>query len=126
MHAKLGRLAAYLWVLTVVAGLLVGAAASMPLSSGTIGAAGVGIGRCTTSGLTVVSNLASGSVASVTVSGLPAACGTASLEVTVSNGALSGSGATTVPAGGGSVSVSLAATPPLTAATRTDLILVGP
>ena len=111
---------------TAVAGVVFGAAASLNLAADTLGAARVTMPRCTTAALTVVPNLVGSSVGSVTVGGLPASCGTATLQVTVANGATSGSGSATVPAGGGSVTVALGTTPTLTATTRTDVLLVGP
>ena len=113
-------------VLATLAGAVVGVAASLAFSSSTLGAATTTIPRCTTAGLTVVQNLSGGNVASVTVGAIPAACGGATLQVTLNNGATNGSGSAAVPGGGGSVTVTLAATPAVTATEQTDLVLVGP
>lgn len=113
-------------LVTTVASVVFGAAASLNLAPDTLGAARVAMPRCTTAALTVVPNLAGSNVASVTVSGLPASCGTATLQVTVANGTTTGSGSAAVPAAGGSVTVALGTTPALTASTRTDILLVGP
>jgi hypothetical protein len=111
--------------LALATGIL-GAAASLSLTSATVGAATVATPRCTAVGLTVLQNLAGGTVASVTVSGLPAACGGGTLQATVNNGATFGSGSSVVPAGGGSVTVALGAAPAVAAAETTDIVVVGP
>ncbi len=108
------------------AGAGVGAAASLTFSSATLGAARVATPRCTVAGLTVFQNLSAGTVVSVTVGGLPAACGTATLQVTVNNGAANATGSAAVPAGGGSVTVALGSAPAVSVAEQTDLVLVGP
>ena len=108
------------------AGAVLGAAASVNLSSDGLGAARVAVPRCTAAGLSVFQNLSVGTVVSVTVGGLPVACGGASLQVTVSNGVTSGRGSISVPAGGGSVTVILGSAPPVTAAEQTDLVVTGP
>ena len=107
-------------------GAMIGAAASLGLSSGSLGAATQAVPRCTAGGLTVFQNLLGGTVISVTVGGLPAACGNALLQVTTNNGTTSGSGSATVPAAGGAVTVALVVPPALTAAEQTDLVLTGP
>jgi hypothetical protein len=109
-----------------VAGAGVGAAASLSFSSATLGAARVATPRCTAAGLTVFQNLSAGTVVSVTVGGLPAACGTATLRVTVDNGTVNAAGSAAVPAGGGSVTVTLASAPAVTTVEQTDLVLIGP
>lgn len=107
-------------------GLVVGAAASLALSGGTLGAAAVSTPRCTTAGLGVIHNLSAGTVVSVTVSGLPASCGGATLQATVNNGVTNGSGSAGVPAGGGSVTVTLGVATAVTAAVQTDIVMLGP
>ena len=109
-----------------VMGAVLGAAASVNLSSDALGAARVAMPRCTAAGLSVFQNLSAGTVVSVTVGGLPVACGGASLQVTVNNGITSGSGSTSVPAGGGSATVVLGSAPLVTAAEQTDLVVIGP
>jgi len=113
-------------VMLGTAGAVLGAATSVNLSSGTLGAARAATPRCTNAALTVFQNLSAGTVASVTVGGLPVGCGGATLQVTVSNGATSGSGSISVPAGGGSVTVVLGSAPLVAAAERTDLVVIGP
>ena len=96
-----------------------------------VGTAGLGSGwapspGCTTAGLSVLSNLSGSSVVSVTVAAVPAACAGATLAVTVTNGSATGSGSASVPAEGGSVTVSLGSATPITTRLETDLVLVGP
>jgi len=107
-------------------GAVVGAAASLSLTSGTLGAATTATPRCTAAGLSVLQNLSAGTVISVTVGTLPAACGGATLQVTVNNGVTNASGSAAVPGGGGSVTVTLGSAPAVTASEQTDLVLVGP
>ena len=108
------------------AGAVLGAAASLAFSSDSFGAARTATPRCAAAGLTVFQNLSAGTVVSVTVGGLPAACGGATLQATVNNGVTSGSGSASVPVGGGSLTVTLGSAPLVTAAEETDLILIGP
>jgi hypothetical protein len=105
---------------------LVGLAASLSVNPATIGGTSVAVGRCTATGLSVLPNLTGTAIVSVTVSPLPAACGNATLKVTVNNGLVNSSGSATVPAGGGSVTVPLAVATAVTTTVQTDLVLVGP
>jgi hypothetical protein len=107
-------------------GLVVGAAASLALGSGTLGAAAIGTPRCTTAGLGVTHNLSAGTVISVTVANLPASCGGATLQATVNNGQTNGSGSASVPSGGGSVTVTLGLAQSVTTAAQTDIVVLGP
>ena len=113
-------------ILVTATGAIVGAAASLSLASGSLGAATAATPRCTTAGLSVFQTLTAGNVSSVTVGVLPAACGGATLQVTVNNGVANSSGSAAVPGGGGSVTVTIAIPPAVTAAEQTDLVLVGP
>lgn len=122
--STLRRIAAV--ILVTAAGAVIGNAASLSFASGSLGAATTATPRCTTAGLTVFQNLTAGTVTSVTVGVLPAACGGATLQVTVNNGVTNSSGSAAVPGGGGSVTVTLAVPPAVTAAEQTDLVLVGP
>ena len=108
------------------AGAVVGSAASLNVSSDGLGAARVATPRCTAAGLTVFQNLSAGTVISVTVGGLPAACGGGTLQASVNNGITSSSGSIAVPAGGGSATVVLGSSPAVTAAEQTDLVVIGP
>lgn len=113
-------------VVVTLAGAVVGLAASVALSSNSVGAATIAVPRCTSAGLTVFQNLSVGTVVSVTVGGIPAACGGGTLQVTVNNGVTFGSGSAAVPGGGGSVTVTLGAAPAVTGSEQTDTVLVGP
>jgi hypothetical protein len=108
------------------AGAVLGAAASLAVTSSSLGAATTATPRCTAAGLSILQNLSGATVISVTVSGLPAACGTATLQVTVNNGAANASGSAAVPVGGGSVTVTLGSAPAVSTTEQTDLVLVGP
>jgi hypothetical protein len=121
---SLHRIAAV--VLVTAMGAVVGSAASLSFASGSLGAATTATPRCTTAGLTVTQNLSVSTVLSVTVGAIPAACGGATLQVTVNNGITSAGGSAVVPGAGGAVTVTLATAPAVTAAEQTDLVLVGP
>ena len=112
--------------LVTVACAVVGLAASVAVSSDSLGASTISVPRCTAVGLSVLQNLTAGTVASVTVSGLPAACGGATLQVTVNNGSTNSSGSATIAAGGGATTVTLALAVAVTASEQTDLVIVGP
>jgi len=101
-------------------------AASLSLGGGSLGAASATAPRCTAAGLGVLQVLSGSNVVSVTVSGVPSACGGATLQATLNNGTTSSSGSTTVAAGGGSVSVTLASAIALGQVGEIDLVLVGP
>ena len=109
-----------------VAGLSVGLAASLSWSPRSLGAARLSVPRCTSAGFGVVNNLTGANVVSVTVSGLPAVCGGATLQVAFNNGSASSSGSGTVPAAGGSITVALAAAVADTTFAQTDVLLTGP
>jgi hypothetical protein len=108
------------------AALVTGHAASVALSTQTVGMARVGVPRCVTGASTVLSNLSGSSIVSVTISGLPSACGGATAQAAVNNGTTSSSGTATVPAGGGSVTVTLATAVAASTTYQTDVVLTGP
>lgn len=108
------------------AGAILGATASLAVTSNTLAAAMVATPRCTAAGLSVLQVLTGATVTSITVSGLPAACGTATLQVTVNNGATNATGSAAVPAGGGLVTVILGGAPAVSTVDQIDLVLVGP
>ncbi len=107
-------------------GLVLGAAASLALSSGTLGAATTSTPRCTTAGLSVIQNLSGSTVISVTVGNIPAACGGAVLQAALNNGTTNATGSVTVAAGGGSATVVLGTAPARQLADEVDLVFVGP
>jgi hypothetical protein len=104
----------------------IGLAASLSSASQSIAANRVSTPRCTNAGLLVVPNLSGANVASVTVSSVPTACGGATIQAAVNNGATASSGSATVPAGGGSVTVTLAAAIAATTGEELDVVLTGP
>jgi hypothetical protein len=106
--------------------VVMAAAVSLAVTPKSLGARTVSTPRCTTAGLSVLQNLSAGTVISVTVGGLPAACGGATLQLTVNNGVANSSGSATVPGSGGSVTVTLGTPVAVTSAEQTDLVLVGP
>jgi hypothetical protein len=110
----------------VLSGTVIGAAASLNLTTSTVGANRLAAPRCTTANLSVLQNLTGSNVVSVTVSGLPVACGGGTLQAAVNNGTANSTGSTAVPGGGGSVTVTLAAAVPVSEAAETDIVVVGP
>lgn len=112
--------------LLVSCGSVLAMAASLTLATHSLGAAQVATPRCTSAGLGVIPNLSGANVISVTVSGLPVACGSATIQVTVSTGAAFSSGSGTVPAAGGSVTVALGSGVASVASSEIDLVVTGP
>jgi hypothetical protein len=110
----------------VAIGIVVGSAANLAVVPGSLGARTVSTPRCTNAGLAVIPILSGSAVGSVTVGTLPTTCGGATLKVTVDTGSSTGSGSTTVPAGGGSVTVPITVAPTLDADVRIDILLDGP
>jgi hypothetical protein len=117
---------AILCITCVVGGLSVAFATSVGVSVRSLGAAGVSTPRCTSSAVNILPNLSGSNFISVTVSGLPSSCGGATVQVAINNGTTSSTGAGTVPSGGGSVTVALAATVNATTVAETDILLSGP
>ena len=119
------RAIAFLGV-TVLAAAAVAFAASLTLTPASIGADQETIPRCTAAGLGVIQNVTGTTATSVTVSNLPAGCAGATIQVTVNNQVTSSSGSSTVPGGGGSVTVSLGVAVAITAIEQIDLVITGP
>ena len=119
------RRAVGLGILTLACAVM-GSAASAATSSDSLGASTIMVPRCAAAGLGVLNTLAAATIVSVAVSGIPAACGGATLQVTVNDGVTNSSGSAAVPAGGGSVTVTLGTAVAVTTATQTDMVLVGP
>jgi hypothetical protein len=101
-------------------------AASLTMSSSSLGTARVSTPRCTAVGLGVLQVLSGSNVVSVTVSSVPFGCGGATLQATLNNGTTSSGGSATVPAGGGSVTVTLGSAIALGQVDEIDLVLTGP
>jgi hypothetical protein len=110
----------------VIAGLGAGLAATLAVSPRSLGAAKVTVPRCTTGATSTISNLSGTSVVSVTVGNLPAACGGATIQAAVNNGSASSTGAATVLAAGGSVTITLAAAVAVATTMQTDVVMSGP
>ena len=115
-----------LLALGAATGLTTGAAASLAMSSGTLGANVVTVQRCMSTGPSVIQNLSGSTVVSVTVSGLPSTCGGATIQATIDNHTTSASGSSTVPVGGGSVTVTFASAPAASTAEQIDVVITGP
>lgn len=105
---------------------LIGLADSLALSTWSVGASALEMPRCTNAGVLVVPNLSGANVVSVTVSSLPSACGSATIQAAVHNGVAAAGGTATVPAGGGSVSVSLASAVAAATGLSIDVVITGP
>jgi len=110
----------------IAVGLSVGLAASLSVSPRSLGAARLAVPRCTSTGFGVINNLTGSNIVSVTVSSLPSACGGATVQVAVNNGSANSTGSGTAPAGGGSVTIALAAAVADTTFAQTDVLLTGP
>jgi hypothetical protein len=113
-------------VLAGLAGVTAGQAAGLSSASNGLGAASATVPRCTTAALGVLNNLSGSNVASVTVSGIPSGCGGATLQLAVNNGSASGSGSTTIPVSGGSVTVSISPAVAASANQQTEVLITGP
>ena len=110
-----------------VVAISIAAAASLALSARSLGAATVNVARCTTGGIGVIHNLSSGNVSSVTLSGIPATCGGATVQVTVRNGSSSfSSGSGSIPGPGGPITVTLGSAVAVSTSMQTDLVMLGP
>ena len=103
-----------------------GQAASLSFPGSLIGAGSVAVTRCTNTGLSVIQTVVTTSVTGIVVSGFPSTCGGATVLVTVNNGSVNSSGSGTVPAGGGSVTVTLASVVAVAVSDQIDLAVTGP
>lgn len=107
-----------------------GAASSLPLSSSSLGAGTANVTSCDGSGVEFRYTLdGAGSVTSVTVANIDAACQGATLRVTLTNaGADVGAGSMQLPTSGwtGTYAVSISPTPLSNAVTATYAAIEGP
>lgn len=103
-----------------------GFASSLPTATKKLGASSAAVARCDTDGVTILQNLSGTNVASVTVGSIASSCGGATLSLTFNNGTTSSSGSGAVPAGGGSMTVTLAAAVALKDSGRIDVAISGP
>jgi len=95
-------------LLTLLA-VVTGFATSLTAGSAGVGAGNAAAARCDTSGVTTVYTLTTTNVTGVTVSNIDAACAGKSIKVTLDNKLTTSSGSGTVPAGGGSMSITVTA-----------------
>jgi hypothetical protein len=103
-----------------------GYAASQPAGTKSLGTSSAAVSRCDTDGVGIVHNLSGANVISVTISSIAGACATGTLSVDVNNGTANSSGSGAVPAGGGSMTVSLAAGVAADDGMETDVAISGP
>lgn len=122
------------WVRALPAGLVAlgalawanGFASSLPSSSGTLGAGNATVPKCQTSAITVTQTLSGSNVVSVTVAGISSTCGNGTLTAAVDNLTSASSGSATIPAGGGSVTATLASAVAAKDVERIDVSILGP
>ena len=112
--------------LTSILFLVAGHAASLSATTPTLATAGVALARCDTDGFTVIPNLTTINVTSVTVGQIAAACAGGVLAATVNNGIINSSGSGTVPGGGGSLTVTLGVPVPAKDSEQIDVAITGP
>jgi hypothetical protein len=110
----------------VVLFAIIGHATSIGTASTTVGAGRAGVTRCDSDGITVTQVLTGNNVTVVAVAGIASACGTGSLKATVNNGTTSSTGVATVPAGGGSMTVTLASAVSMKDSDEIDVAIAGP
>jgi hypothetical protein len=97
-----------------VAAVTVASAARLTVGDGAIAAGKGAPAVCDADGVTVTQNVSGTSVATVDVAGIAADCAGGTVKVTVRNGTDPASeGTATIPAGGGTVTVTLATAVPL-------------
>jgi len=111
-------------VLFAVLAVASGAASSLADGSRSLATNKAAVSSCDPGGVSTLLNNSAVSpypIASVTVSGIASACAGQTLRVTVTNSTTSSSGSVAVPAGGGSVTVTLPASITETDAMRTDI-----
>jgi hypothetical protein len=110
----------------VVLFAIVGHATTIGTASTTVGAGRANVARCDTDGVTVTQVLTGNNVTVVAVAGIASACGTGSLSATINNGTTSSTGVATVPAGGGSMPVTLASAVGMKDSDEIDVAITGP
>lgn len=103
-----------------------GLAAGLNSGSGGLGTSQASVARCDTDGVSILQNLSGTNVSSVTVGSIASACGLAAISVNMNNGAANSSGSGTVPAGGGSVTITLASAVAVDDSGQIDVVISGP
>jgi hypothetical protein len=126
MWRKAAIVAAVTVLGTVTASAVSGYAANLSYSSGSLGGGKSSVPMCGASvSVTQVLN-GSNQISGVTVGSIPSSCGGATLAATVSNGTSNSSGSVTVPASGGSVTVTLGTPLTFKDSYETDITITGP
>jgi hypothetical protein len=97
-------------------------AASLGSNSRTLGAGTASVPRCDADGIKIAINLTGTNVVSVTGTGIDSGCGGLTMKATVTGGT-SSSGSIAVPAGGGSVTATLAASVAVVQSLRVDVVV---
>ena len=113
-------------VAVVALPLLVAHAASLGAGSQSLGGNSASVSACDSDGVGILQNLSGANVVSVTVSQIASACGNASISAAVNNGTSNSSGSNTVPAGGGSITVTLGAAVAAKDGEEIDVSINGP
>jgi hypothetical protein len=104
----------------------IGHATSLATGTRSLAAAKATVARCDPDGFTVVPNLSGANVVSVDVGGIAASCGGGALQLTFDNGTSRSPGSLTVPASGGSVTVTLSSAVAVSGTERIDVVIAGP
>jgi hypothetical protein len=116
--------------LVLLCGLCFASAASMSTTTASLAAARIAVPRCSTAGIQVLETVTgggSGVVSPVVLNNIDAACAGGTLDLTLNSGGgstVSASG--TVPAGGGSMTLTLSPAPTLVVGGEVDIVVVGP
>jgi len=116
-------------IVLVAAGMaVIGRAAGLAATSDHIGAGVIATPVCTSTGVTVLETVTTTYVTGLTLSNIPSACGGATIQVTIAEGAVSYSPASqTVAAGGGTVTEAIPSGDiPVTAQAQVDIVMEGP
>jgi hypothetical protein len=103
-----------------------GHAAGITATTSGLGAGKTAVTACDSNGVSVVQVLTGTNVTGITVGAIDASCGGESLSATVNNGTANSTGTAIVPAGGGSVTVTLAADVAFKDADEIDLTITDP
>jgi len=104
---------------------VVAQAAGLTASSANLGASQVAVQPCATATITMTET-GGATISGLNLSGIPSACGGATLSATLNSNSGTTSTATgTIPAGGGTMTLTLTPTVPLTDNGQVDLVIFG-
>ena len=101
-------------------------AAGLGSTTRTLGANLAAVTPCDPDGFSIRQTLSGSNVASIMVSGIASACATGTLSVTLNNGATFTTASGAVPAGGGSMTLTLSPAVAITDHHTTDVTITGP